>query len=319
MLEKRTLGKTDIKVSPIGIGVMMWMSGRGLIGLVAPGISDEIKNDIIKESFNGGINFFDTAEMYGFGRSETNLVKALKANNIENKDVVIGTKWNPFFRRARNMRRTINKRIHYLDDFTVDLYMIHQPFSFSSIKTEMKELARLVDNGKVRSVGISNYNAEKMRKAHEELEKLGIPLAANQVQYSLVRRNIERNGILDTAKELGVTITAYTPLAGGLLTGKLHNNPDMMKNKFAMYRMMAKRNMEESIPLVETLTKIGKAHEVLPGQVALNWLVTYSGDTVVTIPGATKAYQAKESAGAMTFNLSKAELEEIAEAAEIFL
>ena len=319
MLEKRTLGKTDIKVSPIGIGVMMWMSGRGLIGRVAPGISDEIKNDIIKESFNGGINFFDTAEMYGFGRSETNLVKALKANNIENKDVVIGTKWIPFFRRARNMRRTINKRIHYLDDFTVDLYMIHQPISFSSIKTEMKELARLVENGKVRSVGISNYNAEKMRKAHEELEKLGIPLAANQVQYSLVRRNIERNGILDTAKELGVTITAYTPLAGGLLTGKLHNNPDMMKNKFAMYRMVAKRNLEESIPLVETLTEIAKTHEVLPGQVALNWLVTYSGDTVVTIPGATKAYQAKESAGAMSFNLSKVELEEIAEVSEVFL
>ncbi len=319
MLEKRTLGKTDIKVSPIGIGVMMWMSGRGLIGRVAPGISDEIKNDIIKESFNGGINFFDTAEMYGFGRSETNLVKALKANNIENKDVVIGTKWIPFFRRARNMRRTINKRIHYLDDFTVDLYMIHQPISFSSIKTEMKELARLVENGKVRSVGISNYNAEKMRKAHEELEKLGIPLAANQVQYSLVRRNIERNGILDTAKELGVTITAYTPLAGGLLTGKLHNNPDMMKNKFAMYRMVAKRNLEESIPLVETLTEIAKTHEVLPGQVALNWLVTYSGDTVVTIPGATKAYQAKESAGALSFNLSKVELEEIAEVSEVFL
>lgn len=319
MLEKRTLGKTDIKVSPIGIGVMMWMSGRGLIGRVAPGISDEIKNDIIKESFNGGINFFDTAEMYGFGRSETNLVKALKANNIENKDVVIGTKWIPFFRRARNMRRTINKRIHYLDDFTVDLYMIHQPISFSSIKTEMKELARLVENGKVRSVGISNYNAEKMRKAHEELEKLGIPLAANQVQYSLVRRNIEHNGILDTAKELGVTITAYTPLAGGLLTGKLHNNPDMMKNKFAMYRMVAKRNLEESIPLVETLTEIAKTHEVLPGQVALNWLVTYSGDTVVTIPGATKAYQAKESAGAMSFNLSKVELEEIAEVSEVFL
>ncbi|MHA2308921.1 MAG: aldo/keto reductase, partial [Candidatus Heimdallarchaeaceae archaeon] len=183
----------------------------------------------------------------------------------------------------------------------------------------MKELASLVENEKVRSVGISNYNAEKMRKAHEELEKLGIPLAANQVHYSLVRRNIETDGILDTAKELGVTITAYTPLAGGLLTGKLHNNPEALKNKFSMYRVVAKRNLEESIPLVETLTEIGKAHEVLPGQVALNWLVTYHGDTVVTIPGATKTYQAKESAGAMTFKLSKVELEEIAEVSEIFL
>jgi aryl-alcohol dehydrogenase-like predicted oxidoreductase len=257
--------------------------------------------------------------MYGFGRSETNLVKALKANNIEDKDVIIGTKWAPIFRRARNMRRTIKNRIKYLDGYTVDLYMIHQPISFSTIKTEMKELATLVEDEKVRSVGISNYNAKQMRKAHEELEKLGIPLAANQVNYSLVRRNIETNGIIDTAKELGITITAYTPLAGGLLTGKIHDNPEIMKSKFAMYRMVAKRNMEESIPLIETLTEIGKNHEVLPGQVALNWLVTYHGDTVVTIPGATKTYQAKENAGAMSFILSKTELEEIAEVADIFL
>ncbi len=319
MLEKRTLGKTDIKVSPIGIGVMMWMQGKGLMGRMAPDISEEVRNDIIKESFTGGINFFDTAEFYGFGKSETNLVKALKTNGIDDKDVIIGTKWAPVLRRARNMRRTINNRIRYLDGYTIDLYMIHQPISLSLIKTEMKELARLVEKEKVRSVGISNYNAEQMRKAHEELEKLGVPLVANQVQYSLVRRNIESNNILDTAKELDVTITAYTPLAGGLLTGKLHNNPEVMKNKYVMYRMVAKRDMEKSIPLVETLTEIGKRHEVLPGQVALNWLVTYHGDTVVTIPGATKTYQAKENAGAMAFNLSKAELEEIAEVSEIFL
>ena len=319
MLDKRTLGKTNIKISPIGIGVMMWMQGKGLMGRMAPEIAEEVRNDIIKESLARGINFFDTAEMYGFGRSETNLAKALKANNIEDKDVIIGTKWGPMFRRARNMRRTINNRIRYLNGYTVDLYMIHQPISFSSIKTEMKELARLVENEKVRSVGISNYNAEKMRKAHEELEKLGIPLAVNQVNYSLVKRSIESDGILDTAKELGVTITAYTPLAGGLLTGKLHNNPEALKNKFAMYRMVAKRNLEESIPIIETLIEIGKAHNVLPGQIALNWLVTHHGDTVVTIPGTTKTYQAKESAGAMSFNLSKVETEEIAEVSERFL
>ncbi len=319
MLEKRTLGKTNIKVSPIGIGVMMWMGGRGLIGRIAPDVSDVVKNDIIKESFAGGINFFDTAEFYGFGRSETNLANALKANNVEDKDVVIGTKWAPVLRRARNMRRTINNRINYLGGYAIDLYMIHQPISFSSIKTEMKELARLLENKKIRSVGISNYNAKQMRTAHEELEKLGIPLAANQVHYSLVRRNIETDCILDTAKELGVTITAYTPLAGGLLTGKLHNNPEALKNKSSMYRMVAKRNLEESIPLVETLTEIAKTHDVLPGQVALNWLVNYHGDTVITIPGATKAYQAKEAAGAMTFELSKAELDEIADISERFL
>lgn len=319
MIEKRKFGKTDIMISPIGIGVMMWMGGKGLMGRFTPTLAEEVKNEIIKEAIAGGINFFDTAEMYGFGRSESNLAKALKANNIEDKGVVIETKWIPLFRRARNMRRTINKRLEYLDGYTIDLYMIHQPISFSSIKTQMKELARLVEQGKIRSIGISNFNAKQMRKAHEELEKLGLPLVANQVNYSLVRRNIESNGIMDTAKELGITITAYTPLAGGLLTGKLHNNPEALKNKNAMYRMVAKRNLEESIPLVETLKEIGKAHEVLPGQVALNWLVSYHGDTVITIPGATKAYQAKESAGAMSFNLTKNELEEIANISERFM
>jgi len=320
MLEKRTIGKTDIKVSPIGIGVMMWMSGgKGFFSRMAQDFSEEIKYDIIKEAFAGGINFFDTAEMYGFGRSEANLAKALKENNVDDKDVIIETKWAPILRRAKNMRRTINKRLYHLDGYSIDLYMIHQPISFSSIKTEMKEMARLVDKELIGSVGISNYNAKQMRKAHEELEKLGLSLAANQVRYSLVHRDIETNGILDTAKELGMTITAYTPLAAGLLTGKLHNNPEALKNKAMMYRMIVKRNLEESIPLIETLTEIGKAHEVLPGQVALNWLVTYHGNTVITIPGATKAYQAKESAGAMTFNLSKTELEEIAEVSERFL
>ena len=319
MLEKRNLGKTDIKVSPIGIGVMMWMQGGGLMGRFAPDMSSELKKDIIKESFAGGINFFDTAEMYGFGKSEISLAEALKANNIKDEDVIIETKWAPMFRRARNMRRTIDKRIKFLDPYTIDLYMVHQPMSFSSIKTEMKELAKLVEQEKIRSVGISNYNAKKMRKAHEELEKLGLPLAANQVHYSLVHRNIESNGILDTAKELGITITAYTPLAGGLLTGKLHNNPDALKNKNVMYRMVAKRNLEESTKLVETLTEIGNEHNVLPGQVALNWLVTYHGDTVVTIPGATKVYQAKESAEAMTFSLSETEMNEISEVSERFL
>ena len=98
MLEKRTLGKTDIEVSPIGIGVMLWLDGKGLIWGRFPAVSENTKNTIIKEAVEGGINFFDTAEIYGFGKSEKALSAALQANKIANTDVVIGTKWRPLFR-----------------------------------------------------------------------------------------------------------------------------------------------------------------------------------------------------------------------------
>jgi len=319
MMKKRTLGKTNIKVSPIGIGVMMWLQSEKGMWSRMPSISDEDKQTMIKESIDGGVNFFDTAEIYGFGRSESSLVKALVANGVKDKDVIIGTKWNPMLRWARNMRKSIEDRIKFLSGYTIDLYMIHHPMSFSTIKVQMNEMAKLVQNNKIQSIGVSNFSARQMRVAHEVLEKHDIPLAVNQVNYSLVRRKIESNGILETAKDLGVTITAYTPLGQGLLTGKYHNNPELLQNKISYFRKSITRKLEKTKPLIDIMTEIGKAHNAIPGQVALNWLVSYSGDTVITIPGATKVNHAKESAGAMSFTLSKSEVNEIAEASEIFL
>jgi len=314
------MGKSNVEVSPIGVGVMMWSGGTGnFLGKMMTPLSDDLKNSIIKEAFEGGINFFDTAEMYGAGNSESNLVKALKSNNIEDKDVVIETKWNPIFRRARNMQKTIDDRIRYLEGYSIDLFMIHNPMSFSSITTQMEEMIKLVKDNKIKAVGISNFSAAQMRTAFEVLEKHDIPLAANQVNYSLVKRKIEKNGVLDTAKELGVTITAYTPLGAGLLTGKYHENPELLDKKFSFLRLVAKRNFEQSKPLIQSIKQIADAHKVLSGQVALNWLITYSRDTVVAIPGATKIGHAKESAGAMNFELSKSELQEISDASEMFM
>jgi aryl-alcohol dehydrogenase-like predicted oxidoreductase len=318
MLDKRTLGKTKIEVSPIGIGVLLWSHGKGLIWSRMPKISDSVKETIIKEAIDGGVNFFDTAEIYGGGNSESSLVKALKANEVEDKDVVLGTKWNPLLKSARNIRKSIKVRLHYLNGYSIDLFMVHHPTSFSPIKAQMDEMTKLVKDNKIRSVGISNFNANGMRKAHEALEKQDIPLAVNQVNYSLIRRDIESNGVLETAKELGVTITAYTPLGYGLLTGKYHDNPSLIDNKVSMFRRNVKKNIEKSRSLIETLKGIGIPHGASSGQVALNWLVTYNGDTVITIPGATKVNHAKENAGAMSFELSKTELEEISEVSELF-
>ena len=312
-IETRALGKTDIQVTPIGLGVMDFSGGGGLIGRAFPVIAQDGKNAIVKAALDGGINWFDTAELYGAGLSERSLAEALKVLGKSDDDVVVATKWFPLFRTARNIPRTIQDRIKFLDGYSIDLYQVHQPIGFSSPEAEMDAMADLVEARKIRSVGVSNFSPERMRRAHKALAKRGLPLATNQVHYSMLRRNIERDGTLETAKELGVTIIAYTPLAWGLLSGKYHKNPDLLKGKPFYQRGRIQRHFENSTPLIAALEEIAEKHNATAAQVALNWLVHFNGETVVAIPGAKKAHQAAESAGAMGFKLSKDEMEQVDE------
>lgn len=307
-IQKRPLGNTDIMVTPVGLGVMEFSGGGSLAGLMFPIIPQEEKNAIIKAALDGGINWFDTAEAYGMGVSEQSLAAALKAAGKSDGDVVIATKWLPFFRTAANIPRTIGNRLHFLDGHIIDLYMIHQPWSFSSPEAEMDAMARLVEEGKIRSVGVSNFSHERMRRAHKALQKHGLPLAVNQVHYSLLHREIETNGIIETAKELGVTIIAYTPLGSGMLSGKYHKNPELLKHKSIIRRGMMQRNLESTRPLVTAMEEIGARYSATPAQVALNWVINAQGETVVTIPGATKVRQAEENAAAMKFRLTDDEI-----------
>ncbi len=317
-ISTRSLGKTGIEVSPIGLGVMELSGGGGLLGYAFPVIPQDEKNAIIQAALDGGINWFDTAELYGNGVSERSLATALKADGKRPGDVVIATKWSPILRTAANIPRTIDQRLHFLDGFPIDLYYIHQPYSFSSPEAEMDAMADLVAAGKIRSVGVSNFNAERMRRAHAALEKRGLPLAANQVRYSLLDRKIETDGTLDAARELGVTITAYTPLGSGLLTGKYHKNPELLNNKSFIWRGRMKRQFEASRPLVAALEEIGQAHQATAAQVALNWLIWFHGELVVTIPGATKVKQAADNAAAMRFRLTDAEMARLDELSRSF-
>ncbi|MCJ7825164.1 MAG: aldo/keto reductase, partial [Anaerolineales bacterium] len=240
-IKKRRLGQTDIEITPIGLGVMQFAGGEGIFGMMFPDISQEKMNGIIKTALDGGINWFDTAEIYGRGRSERGLANALRAAEKKDDEVIVATKWFPMFRTARNIPRTIRDRIHFLDGYSIDLYMVHQPWGFSPPEAEMEAMAELVEEGKIRAVGVSNFSAEQMRRAHRALQKRGLPLAVNQVQYSLYNRKIETNGVLDAAKELGVTITAWSPLASGLLTGKFHKDPEILKQTPFGRRMRLRR------------------------------------------------------------------------------
>jgi aryl-alcohol dehydrogenase-like predicted oxidoreductase len=185
------------------------------------------------------------------------------------------------------------------------------PLSLSSIETQMDEMADLVDAEVIRAVGVSNFKQDQMIEAHDALAEHGIPLAANQVHFSLVKRGIEFNGILESAKELGITVMAYTPLGQGLLTGKIHNNPELLDAMPRMKRNRLRGNLKKTQKLIDLLESIADEHKATVAQITLNWTTTYHGDTIIAIPGASKAYQAEQNAEAMRISLSSEQKEAI--------
>jgi aryl-alcohol dehydrogenase-like predicted oxidoreductase len=313
MLNRR-LGSSSITVSVIGLGCWQFSEGKGFAGGYWPPLPQETVNQIVAASLAQGISWFDTAEVYGGGRSETALSRALVAAGQRNGDVVIATKWWPMLRTAGTIRATIDERLKRLAPFAIDLYQVHQPFALASTAAQMRAMADLVAEHKIRTVGVSNFSAAKMRAAHQALAAKGIPLVSNQVRYSLLDRRMESNGILQAAQELGITIIAYSPLAQGILTGKFHRDPGSIRKRPGPRKWMAsfrRRGLERSRELVMAVEKIAHAHGVTPAQVALNWIIHAHGDTTVVIPGATTVAQAAENAGAADFHLSDAEQNEL--------
>ncbi len=313
IMQRRSLGKTGIEVTPIGLGVMQFAGGKGMFRMMFNDLSQGTMSAIVKAALDGGINWFDTAELYGRGRSERGLANGLKDAGVKDDEVVVATKWSPMLRTAGNIPRTIGQRMKYLDGYAIDLFMVHQPWGFSSPEAEMNAMADLVQAGKIRSVGVSNFNAEQMRRAHDALEKRGIPLAVNQMQYSLLHRNIETDGVLDVAKELGITIVAWSPLARGILSGRFHKDPERLKNTPFARRMMMRRELERTQPLISVLEDMSMNYDATPAQVALNWLIHFQGDMVLAIPGASKVEQAEQSASAMNFVLSGEDMDRLDE------
>ncbi|QUL57489.1 aldo/keto reductase [Paenibacillus tritici] len=311
----RFLGQSELSVSPLGLGCWQFSRGSGFVGRYWSNLTDADILDIVRVSLEGGMNWVDTAEIYGGGKSEETLAHVLDQLQQEGSShaaPLIATKWWPMLRTARSIPSTIDQRIACLGGREIDLYQIHQPFSLSSIASEMKEMAGLVKAGKIRYVGVSNYSARQMVEAHRILQTYGLTLVSNQVKYNLLHRSIDQNGIMSAAKELGISIIAYSPLQQGILTGRFHNDPSQISAVSRSRRMMSgldDRSLARSRPLIATLTALADKYGVTPGQVALNWLIHYHGDTVVAIPGASKVRHARENIGAMTFRLERDELE----------
>jgi len=302
----RTLGKSDIKITPIGLGCWQFSKSGNFAGKFWPYLEDDVILGIVRISLEGGINWFDTAEIYGNGASEKMLAKSLTMLGKKPGDIIVATKWSPIFRTASNIAKTIDERLSCLNPFPIDLYQVHNPYGFSSEVKEMEAMAKLVREKKVKNVGVSNFSTKKMRSAWETLQKEGINLISNQVKYNLLSRQIETNGIMETAKELGITIIAYSPLAQGLVTGKFHDNPEMVKNTGFRkhYSVFKPKGLEKSRPVIEAVKNLALKYGATTSQIALSWLINFHGDTVVAIPGATKAKHAEENAAAMKLRLS---------------
>ncbi len=316
----RPLGQTDMMVTPIGLGCWQFSKQSNMVGKFWPVLENDMINSIVSLSIEGGINWFDTAEIYGKGASERALSGALTMAGKKPGEVIIATKWWPAFRFASNIKKTIDERIQALSPYPVDLYQVHQPFSFSGEKSQMIAMAELLERKLIKYIGVSNFSAQKMKNAWEALSKKGIPLASNQVQYNLLNRRIESNGIMETAKSLGISIIAYSPLAQGLVTGKFHDNPGLLKNiGLRKYNPLFKpAGLEKSLPVVRLVKELALKYNVTASQVALNWLINFNGNTVFAIPGATKEIHVKENTGAMSFKLSEEDMDRLDKATGIF-
>lgn len=319
-MERRKLGRTDIEITPIGLGCWQFSGGKALAGKFWAPMDEATIDQVVKVSLEGGVNWFDTAEAYGLGASEEALAAALERAGKKPGEVVIATKWWPFFRRAKSIVGTIETRKRHLGAYPIDLHQVHQQHgAFSSHASEMEAMAELVRRGDIQAVGISNFSAKAMRTCHETLARRGLVLASNQMKYSLLDRKIEKNGVLETARELGVTIIAYSPLEQGLLTGKFHENPDLVSGPRKWMPSFRGKGLEKSRPVIEVLREIAKRHDATPAQVALNWLVSFHGETVVAIPGASKAHHAEQNVGSMSFRLDDDELRRIDEVSRPFM
>jgi len=305
------LGKTDIEVTPVGLGCWQFSSGQGLAGKYWDAIPQNTVGQVVEASLAGGINWFDTAEIYGNGASERSLSAALLRAGKANGDIVIATKWSPIFRTAASIRSTIRQRLECLAPFSIDLHQVHNPFGLSSVESEMNAMADLVAEKKIRAVGVSNFGASRMRRAHVALAKRGIVLASNQVKYSLLDRHVESNGTVAAAKELGITIIAYSPLEQGLLTGKYHQDPEYVRTRPGPRKWMGRfraKGLDRSRPLIEELGMIAAAHGATATQISLAWLYQFHQDLVVVIPGASRLEQAVENRSALDVTLSPKEL-----------
>jgi aryl-alcohol dehydrogenase-like predicted oxidoreductase len=295
-----TLAGSDVSIPLLGVGTWAWgdRSTWGMGGYDADLTMASIEG-AWDTSIDAGVTLFDTAEIYGGGESERIIGQMLSRDTGRAASVVLATKFmpSPWKLNVRGaLLKALRASLGRLGVSCVDLYQLHGPISLRSHAALADALAAARDGGLVKAVGVSNYSVKETRSMAAELDKRGMRLATNQIEFSLLRRAPETGGLLGACADLGVVPLAYSPIGQGRLTGKYSaGHPPPGKRNFSNHPM------ETVDAVVDQLRTIGEKHGgKTPSQVALNWIIAKGA---VPIPGAKSSTQAQENAGALGWRL----------------
>lgn len=303
--EETRVSVGGLSIAPLGIGTWAW--GDNLFWQYSESMDSELQ-DVFDTCVEKGINFFDTAEVYGLGRSEYlcgKFKREFQGPNVLKNDIAIGSKFAalPWRLNRKSVVVACQASLDRMGLKSMELYQLHWPGVFKN-EAYWDGIADCYDQGLIKAVGVSNYNAGILQDAYDALQLRGVPLASNQISYSLLNRKPETDGLLAKCESLGVAVLAYSPLSQGLLTGKYtpENLPVGPRNR------LYKKVVPKIDPLVKILKIVGERHNKTPAQVALNWCICKG---TIPIPGAKNTRQAEENAGALGWRLNAAEVSEL--------
>ena len=307
----RPLGNSDLNLTPIGFGA--WAIGGGNWEFAWGPQDDNDSVNAIHRALDLGVNWVDTAAIYGLGHSEEVVAKALKGTS--HKPYVFtkcSMRWDDdrkIYRslKANSLEEELNASLRRLNVETIDLYQIHWPNPEEEIEEGWSALAKFKEQGKIRHIGVSNFNVDQMKRA----QKIA-PITSLQPPYSMLRRAIEQE-ILPFAQANNIGVINYSPMLSGMLTGKMTRDRVAAMPQDDWRRRAPEFNeprLTRNLRLVELLREIGSSHNVEPGVVAVAWTLHHPAITAAIV-GGRSPQQVEGIAPALHFRLSPDEYNRI--------